>query len=107
MPRPASAQPSPTTDARLEIVRDGSDTLVFRLSGHWLLSRDLPDLMAAVQQQKPDQTLRRITFDATRLQAWDSMLIAEVRGLKVLCGKHDLTVDLSGLPEGAHHLIDL
>jgi phospholipid/cholesterol/gamma-HCH transport system permease protein len=107
MPSPAPARPSPATDARLDITRDGPETLVVRLSGHWLLSRDLPDLVAAVGRERPEHTARRIVFDAAQLQAWDSMLIAEVRGLKVLCAKHDITVDLSGLPEGAHHLIDL
>ncbi|MEJ0071435.1 MAG: hypothetical protein WDO24_24865 [Pseudomonadota bacterium] len=106
MPRPAQA-PQAATDAQLEITRDGSDALVIRLSGHWLLSRDLPDLLAAVQRQEPGRTLRRIGFDAAGLQAWDSMLIAEVRRLKVLCAEHKITIDLAGLPDGAHHLIDL
>lgn len=101
-----------TTDARVEIVRPDPATLLVRLAGDWVVRSQVPDLVAEAEAgglaaEKKGRGARRIGFDATRLEAWDSILIAEVRRLKVLCTQRGVEVDLGGLPEGAHHLIDL
>ena len=45
MPRPVPSRPTAANDARLEITQAESDGLVIQLTGHWQLSRDLPDLL--------------------------------------------------------------
>jgi phospholipid/cholesterol/gamma-HCH transport system permease protein len=96
-------------DARLEIASPDPETLLVRLSGAWVLRRGAPDLVEAVEQRgiRKDGPVRRITFDAERLEAWDSMLVAELRRIKVLCAGSNIEIDFGGLPEGAHHMIDL
>jgi phospholipid/cholesterol/gamma-HCH transport system permease protein len=96
-----------TADARLELRQPTPDSLEVRLGGPWLLTSDPPDLVDAVARRVADAPVRRIVVDAARLDAWDSMLIAELRRLRTLCGDHKVEVDLSALPEGAQRLVDL
>ncbi len=99
-----------TADARLELARPDPASLLIRLFGAWVLRRNVPDLVEAVERGGVGQrtgTVKRIGFDAERLEAWDSMLIAELRRLKGLCTERGIELDLGGLPEGAHRLIDL
>jgi phospholipid/cholesterol/gamma-HCH transport system permease protein len=107
----AAARPAKTADARLEIARPDAASLMLELSGAWVLRRNVPDLVDAVERRglagSAGGGVRRIGIDAERLEAWDSMLIAEMRRLKVLCTERGVELDLGGLPEGAHHLIDL
>src|SRR5258706_3802677 len=93
--------------AQLEITRPTPETLLIRLAGPWVLRRDLPDLVDAVERQAPRGTVRRIAVDATRLESWDSMLIAELRRLKTICAAGGVEIDLADLPDGAQPLIDL
>jgi phospholipid/cholesterol/gamma-HCH transport system permease protein len=106
-PAPSPTPPGPPPDTRLEVSRPDPESLSIRITGRWVLSRGLPDIVAAVEHHPPIAALRRITLDATGLQAWDSLLIAELRRLKALCLDHQIELDLGSLPEGAHHLIDL
>src|SRR5271165_1521218 len=110
-PAPVTARPNAPADApadsRLEVTRVDSAALLIRVSGRWVLSRDLPDIVAAVEHRPPLAALRHITLDATELQAWDSLLIAELRRLKALCADHEIALDLGTLPDGARHLIEL
>src|SRR5271156_4032201 len=106
-PAPPSAPPGAPADSRLEVSRGDPESLLIRLAGRWVMSRDLPDIVAAVEHRPPLAALRHITLDATGLQAWDSLLIAELRRLKALCTDHEIALALGSLPEGARHLIDL
>jgi phospholipid/cholesterol/gamma-HCH transport system permease protein len=106
-PVPLSAAPDLPADSRLEVTRLDAESLLIRIAGRWVLSRDMPDIVAAVEHRPPIAALRRVTLDAAALQAWDSLLIAELRRLKSLCNDHEITLDLDSLPDGARHLIDL
>src|SRR5277367_350275 len=97
-PAPRSASPDKPADSRLEVTRLDTESLLIRVSGRWVLSRDLPDIVAAVEHRPPLAALRRITLDATGLQAWDSLLIAEIRRLKALCVDHEIALELGTLP---------
>ncbi len=90
--------------AQLEITRPTPETLLIRLAGPWVLRRDLPDLVDAVERQAPRGTVRRIAVDATGLESWDSMLIAELRRLKTICAAGGVEIDLADLPDGAQRL---
>jgi phospholipid/cholesterol/gamma-HCH transport system permease protein len=110
-PRPTSS-PARTgradpAEARLEVSRVDPETLIVRVAGRWVSTPSLPDIVAAVEHRPPLAALRRITLDAADLQAWDSLLIAELRRLNLLCGDHGIALDLGGLPEGARNLICL
>jgi len=106
-PAPLAAAPDLPADTRLEVTRLDAESLTIRITGRWVLSRDMPDIVAAVEHHPPLAALRRITLDATGLQAWDSLLIAELRRLKALCTDHEIALEVGTLPDGARHLIDL
>lgn len=95
------------TDAQLEISRPTPDTVLVRLAGPWVVRRDLPDIVEAVEHGVPLASVRRIVVDAAGIESWDSMLIAEVRRLRTMCVGYKLDVDLDSLPDGARRLIDL
>ena len=96
-----------TADAQIEISQPTPDSLLIRLAGPWVLHRDLPDLVEAVERRASRGAVRRIVVDASRLGAWDSMLIAELRRLKTMCAAGNLEVNLADLPDGAQRLIGL
>src|SRR5579871_1484021 len=95
------------TDAQLEISRPAPDTVLVRLAGPWVLRRDLPDIVEAVEHGVPLASVRRIVVDGAAIEGWDSMLVSEVRRSRTMCVGHKLEVDLDSLPDGARRLIDL
>jgi phospholipid/cholesterol/gamma-HCH transport system permease protein len=98
-----------TADARLELARPDPGSLRIRLFGAWVLRRTVPDLVDAVERGLAPRTgpIKRIGFDAERLEAWDSMLVSELRRLKALCAERRIELDFAGLPEGARSMIEL
>lgn len=104
---PVTGRPNGPGAARLEVTRLDPENLVVRVGGRWVLNREAPDIVEAVRRRPPLAGLRRIAVDAADLENWDSLLLAELRRLKVLCGEHEIALDLESLPEGARNLIDL
>jgi len=102
-----TSRPERPVEARLAVNRIDPETLVVRVAGRWVRDRNLPDIVAAVEQRPPLSGVRRIVLDASALEGWDSLLIAELRRLNLLCGAHAIELDLGGLPEGARNLICL
>ena len=64
-----------------------------------------PDAEAVAEHIAPP--LRRVSFDTTELEGWDSALIAYLARAVVLCDKEGIEVDSSGLPDGAARLLKL
>jgi phospholipid/cholesterol/gamma-HCH transport system permease protein len=51
--------------------------------------------------------VRRLTFDARQLGAWDSGLLTFLLMVKKVCGERDVSVDETELPEGVRRLLAL
>jgi len=84
-------------------MQDGS--AVLRLSGHWTLQADKPDLLAVWRSlaDKPAQLLLQV--DA--LDTWDSSLLAVLRRLQRLVADEQLTLAYRDLPAGVERLLQM
>ncbi|MDJ0780735.1 MAG: MlaE family lipid ABC transporter permease subunit [Desulfosarcinaceae bacterium] len=94
------------TQASLTSSRSSDGTLVVTLHGRWQLARAAP-ARSELERLLQGEPVRRLRFDATPLQAWDSRLVVFLRSLTERCAARDIQVDLDGLPAGVRHLLDL
>lgn len=76
---------------------------LLRLSGHWTLAADRPDLEALWRSRagKP----ARLLLQVENLAAWDSSLLALLRRLQRLAAAEQRTLECQGLPEGVERLL--
>ena len=90
----------------LEVHHLTDDTLEVSLYGHWTIDRDGPSNESLVASL--DETaIRRIRFDANKLERWDSSLLVFLIALMDRCSEANIYIDLDGLPAGVRKLLDL
>jgi phospholipid/cholesterol/gamma-HCH transport system permease protein len=90
-----------------EVVRQADGTLVLRVSGDWLLGHDLPAAKPLEDALRGTAAPRAVRFDATRLGAWDTGLVAYLDRVLASTAERGVTADTSGLPAGVVRLLDL
>ena len=83
------------------------DTLKVILSGSWKLGEPLPSPDDFRQKIESTGSIRQITFNADKLEEWDSGLLTFLRKLWKLSAGSDIAVDSSGLPDGAREILEL
>ncbi len=83
------------------------DTLQVILSGSWKLGEPLPSTDDVRQKVESGESIRQISFNAEKLGEWDSGLVTFLRKLWKFCSSSDITLDSSGLPEGARQILEL
>jgi phospholipid/cholesterol/gamma-HCH transport system permease protein len=81
--------------------------VVLRLAGSWRLENRLPGALAVQRKLQVGQPVRRLSFEAGGVTAWDSGLLTFVRKLMDVAKRGGIQVDRSGLPKGAQHLLSL
>jgi phospholipid/cholesterol/gamma-HCH transport system permease protein len=86
----------------VEIAHDGA--LILHLRGDWTVDRALP---ASEPLRLAIAGARGVRFDDSALEAWDSLLIVFLRRVAALAHSHDVSVNTSGLPQGAQRLLAL
>lgn len=91
--------------AELQIRQDG-DTLVLVPSGCWTITAPRPGI-GEVEQAVASKPPGKITFDGSNLDGWDSGLMTFLQKVADLARTTKITVDYSGLPEGARGLMAL
>jgi phospholipid/cholesterol/gamma-HCH transport system permease protein len=93
---------------RYEVNQDhGGRTLRVRLSGAWTVHEDLPasrELIPLVQSLPHGS---RVVLEDDGIGEWDSLLLAFVRTVSLVAADRGVSVDASGLPEGAQKLVEL
>lgn len=92
--------------AELRVERASPERGVLRLSGHWTIRARLPRSADALSQLRR-AGVRSASVDASALEAWDSALPAFLLRLVQDCRAAGLECDLSALPEGVAHLLEL
>ena len=95
------------TNGLVEITRVNDLTTCVRLRGTWRLQDGLPtsaELDRDIHQAAQTTNLR---FDASRLEGWDSSLVAFIVGLTSGCRCRGVTIDGGGLPDGIRRLLAL
>ncbi|MDW7711726.1 MAG: ABC transporter permease [Deferrisomatales bacterium] len=96
-----------TDSAGLGIEAPVESTLLVRVWGRWTLDGDLPSLEGFERALTAATGTRRVGFDARGLTDWDSVFPTFLAGLLRVCSRHEVAVDLSGLPEGVRRLLAL
>lgn len=83
--------------------QDGAALL--RLSGHWTLAADKPDL-DTLWRSRADKPAR-LQLQVTDLAAWDSSLLAVLRRLQRLAAAEQRSLEHRDLPEGVARLLEM
>jgi phospholipid/cholesterol/gamma-HCH transport system permease protein len=96
-----------TSTAGLSITTPAADTLLVKLSGDWKITEPLPATADLERALESARAIRRISFDAKELGAWDSGLLTFLIKVFEACSKAKIEVVKDGLPEGVRRLIDL
>jgi phospholipid/cholesterol/gamma-HCH transport system permease protein len=82
-----------------------SDGLEIVLTGDWRLDNNPPS--SDVLQQALLDGVSTLRFNADELRTWDSGLLVFLNGLKEHCQSNDITIDISSLPQGIQHLLNM
>ncbi len=101
------AKPAPIQEAATSgtlSFQESDSTLVLRPSGRWSVESGIPSLSEVDRRLGG---IRRIAFDTSSLESWDSSLLTFVTKLVELARAQGVDVDRSGLPSGVRRLIDL
>jgi phospholipid/cholesterol/gamma-HCH transport system permease protein len=99
-----SSQEQPKNEA-FSFAHDGDSGLIIRVGGTWRLSGGLPST-AAVERELA-AGVRRVGFDTTALQGWDSSVLAFITRIGESCRRRRIAVDFTGLPPGLRRLVEL
>jgi phospholipid/cholesterol/gamma-HCH transport system permease protein len=91
----------------LVLRQPSEDTLTLILTGRWRLGEALPSIEEVRQKVESAPQLRRIAFDTEKLSDWDTGLLTFVSKLRKLCTGSRISLDGSGLPDGARQLLAL
>ena len=83
------------------------DNLRVILSGSWKLGDPLPSADDVRQKVELTGSIRQISINAENLGEWDSGLLTFLRKLWQFCSSSDITLDGSGLPDGARQVMEL
>jgi phospholipid/cholesterol/gamma-HCH transport system permease protein len=100
--RPTSAAPA-GWDA--DLLTPGE--LRVRLYGEWILSGGARSAAEISQRLRSAAQPSQISFDASELEAWDSVLINFLTKIEAAAGERGIAVDHSGLPGGVQRLVAL
>src|SRR5215217_3746792 len=91
----------------LNVTRPMADTLCVQLSGQWTIQAALPSPAEVQAQCAAAPRVRRLSFEASDLAAWDSALLTFLLTLNELCDQHQMAFDQAGLPQGVQRLLAL
>jgi len=93
-------------EATITVDRPEHETLRVRLAGRWRLTgaRPAPDPILAEAKRQPT---RRVVFDATEVESWDTAILIFLDRLEGLAAERKLEVDRRGLPDGVERLMAL
>jgi len=91
----------------MHLDRPAPDTLRVRLTGTWRLDRRLPSAEQIERTLSESRDVRRIVFDTSGMDTWDTGLVAFVLHTLRCCSDRGTVVDRAGLPRGADGLIAL
>jgi phospholipid/cholesterol/gamma-HCH transport system permease protein len=99
---------APADRARGEISfsRPEAANLTIRLSGRWLLQAARPSI-AEVERELAKRPVRRVAFDTSGLERWDSAIVTFLQRAQELLGERSIEVDRAGLPAGVRRLLGL
>src|SRR5208283_339119 len=90
---------------KLAVERSPSGLLI-NLSGEWRLTRDLPPIAPIIRELESARP-RKVAYDCSGLNGWDSSLLAVVEKTSQRCKQLEIEEDRGGLPDGLKALLRL
>src|SRR6516164_3282631 len=81
--------------------------LRIRLYGQWVLSGGSRSAAEISRRLSGAPRPSQISFDASELEAWDSVLVNFLTKIETAAGERGIAVDHSGLPGGVQRLVAL
>src|SRR5215510_12493855 len=99
--------PETSPHGTLDVTQLAADTLCVQLSGQWTIQAALPSTTEVQAQCEAAPGVRRLSFEASALTDWDSVLLTFLLKLKELCDQHQIEFDHAGLPHGVQRLLAL
>jgi phospholipid/cholesterol/gamma-HCH transport system permease protein len=91
----------------LSFTRPFSGGLIIHLAGNWRLGTQIPSVEVLEAKLEKDPPIRKLSFDAEGLGAWDSGLIVFLKHVIALCEERNIEVTNDNLPGGAINLMRL
>jgi len=101
------SEPASMTSASLHCESSGTGVLCIRLGGDWLMTASLPATASLLDELAGSEVPVRIEFDARMLGRWDTGLMIFLGAVRRAAESRGMTLDTSGLPEGARRLLEL
>lgn len=83
------------------------DTLVVHIGGNWLLETSLPSVETFENEIQSLTAVRTVNFDTKNLTNWDSSLLIFLSKVFDICVKHNIHIQMEGIPQGVRTLLDL
>ncbi|MDX1421776.1 MAG: ABC transporter permease [Kiloniellales bacterium] len=94
-------------DGKLEIGKTKEGTSLVRLSGDWLLRKDMTSAEDVFARMDLAAGTGRVAVDLSQVGRWDSALVALMVQLRRGCESRNLEIDSRGAPDGLARLVDL
>jgi phospholipid/cholesterol/gamma-HCH transport system permease protein len=104
-PRETGPGSNPQAGWEVELSTEGE--LRLRLFGDWVLATGVRSLAELIRRFNEGPHPTKISFDASGLGAWDSVLIDFLAKLEAIAGDKAVEVDRSALPGGVARLLAL
>lgn len=93
--------------AELSFTREGTEKLVFHLSGNWKLGVSLPSVDAVKEQLEAVPTVHQAAFETQNLSGWDTGLLTFLTKIFAQCSERNVELEKDGLPPGVQRLLAL
>jgi phospholipid/cholesterol/gamma-HCH transport system permease protein len=92
---------------RLGVERGNDGAVVVRLAGSWALEDGLPDTARVEEALGASPPPPAVAFDMTKLERWDSGVLAFVAKVEDVARDHKVSVNRDGLPPAVQRLLAL
>ena len=98
---------SQTQSWNLKMTPTAAESLCLELSGSWKLADNLPSTSEIKNQFLNWPTAKRVVFDTSALESWDTGLLTFLNHIEAYCHSRKVQLDFAGLPQGVRRLFEL
>ena len=92
---------------KMQLQKTEEGSLTVALAGSWKLGQELPSADEVLHALEDMPAIGSIVFDTRELAEWDSGLLIFLKQLSEFSAQKKITIEESGLPEGARKLLAL
>jgi phospholipid/cholesterol/gamma-HCH transport system permease protein len=92
---------------QMQLQKTEEGVLTVALAGSWKLGQELPSADEVLHAFEGMPGIRSIAFDTRELAEWDSGLLIFLKQLSEFSAQKKITIEESGLPQGARKLLAL